>query len=150
MICYTQSRWFLNRFNSKGLGDIKQQGQGQGTSGVHSERDSLLLRFDLSPKNGPVSHFTYFTVLTWQSQATNQLCAKGTPTVHKIFIYISMMGFLPGMKNDQVRRKVPRVNGRDNGFDYALRHQILNGVAVHALVPSHLPVPLAVDKYPYL
>ncbi len=70
--------------------------------------------------------------------------------VHKIFIYISMMGFLLWMKNDQVHRKALWVNGRDNGFVYALGRQILNGVAAHASVPSHLPFPLAVDKYPYL
>lgn len=70
--------------------------------------------------------------------------------VHKIFIYISMMGFLLQMKNDQVQRKAPWVNGRDNGFVSALGRQILNGVAVHASVPSYLPFPLAVDKYPYL
>ena len=28
--------------------------------------------------------------------------------------------------------------------------QILDGLAVHTSVPSHLPFPLAVDKYPYL
>lgn len=54
------------------------------------------------------------------------------------------------MKNDQVQRKALWVNGRDNGFVYALGHRMLNGVAVHASVPSHLPFPLAVDKYPYL
>ena len=36
-----------------------------------------------------------------------------------------MMGFLLRMKNDQVQRKALRVNGRDNGFVYALGHQIL-------------------------
>lgn len=70
--------------------------------------------------------------------------------VHKIFIYISMMGFLLWMKNDQVPRKALWVSGRDNGFVYALGHKIFNGVAVHASVPSHLPFPLAADKYPYL
>lgn len=70
--------------------------------------------------------------------------------VHKIFIYISMMGFLLGMKNGPVQKKAKQVNGRDKGFAYALGCQILNGVAVHASLPSHLPFPLAVDKYPYL
>lgn len=70
--------------------------------------------------------------------------------VHKIFIYISMMGFLLRMKNGQVQRNALWVNRRDNGFVYVLGHQVLNGVAVHASVPSHLPLPLAVDKYPYL
>lgn len=56
--------------------------------------------------------------------------------VHKIFIYISMMGFLQQMKNDQVQGKAPWVNGRDNGFVCALGRQILNGVAVHASAPS--------------
>lgn len=70
--------------------------------------------------------------------------------VHKIFIYISMMGFLLWMKNDQSQRKALWVNGRDNGFVYATRSHILNGVVIHASVPSHLPFPLAVDKYPYL
>lgn len=54
------------------------------------------------------------------------------------------------MKNYQVQRKALWVNVRDKGFVYALGCQILNGVAVHASVPSHLPFPLAVDKYPYL
>lgn len=80
----------------------------------------------------------------------DQLCAKGTQMVHKIFIYISMMGFLLRMKNDQVQRKALWVNGRDKGFVYALRCHTVNGVAVHASVPSHLPFLLAVDKYPYL
>lgn len=61
-----------------------------------------------------------------------------------------MTGFLQQMKDDQVQRKAPWVNGRDNGFVCALGCQILNGVAVHASAPSHLPIPLAVDKYPYL
>lgn len=65
-----------------------------------------------------------------------------------------MMAFLLWMKNDQVQRKALWVNGRDKGFVYALDCalgcQTLNGVAVHASVPSHLPFPLAVDKYPYL
>lgn len=55
-----------------------------------------------------------------------------------------MMGFLLWMKNDQVQRKALWVNGRDNGFVYALGRQMLNRVAVHASVPSHLPFPLAV------
>lgn len=61
-----------------------------------------------------------------------------------------MMGFLLRMTNDRVQRKALWVNGRDNGFVYALGHQILNGVAVHASVPSLWPFPLANDKYPYL
>lgn len=60
-----------------------------------------------------------------------------------------MMGFLLWIKNDQVQRKVLWVSGT-KAFVYALGCQILNGVAVHASVPSHLPFLLAVDKYPYL
>lgn len=34
----------------------------------------------------------------WQSPVTNQQCACGTQTPHKIFIYISMMGFRHGFR----------------------------------------------------
>lgn len=76
----------------------------------------------------------------------DQLCGKGTQMVHKIVIYISMMSFLLWMKNDQGRRKARWVNGRDNGFFYAIGRQMLNRVAVHASVSPHLPFPLPVDK----
>lgn len=61
-----------------------------------------------------------------------------------------MMGFLLWMKNYQVQEKAQWVNRRDKVFVSALGYQISNGLAVHASVPSHLPFPLAVDKYPYL
>lgn len=97
-----------------------------------------------------MSHFTYFTSSLGRVKQRISYAQKGTQMVHKIFIYISMMGFLLRMKNYQVQRKALRVNGRDNGFVYALGHQILNGVAAHASVPYHLLFLLAVDKYPYL
>lgn len=70
--------------------------------------------------------------------------------VHKIFIYISMMGFRLWIKNDRVQRKALWVNERDNGFVYALGRQNVNVVAVHASVLFNMPFPLAVEKYPYL
>lgn len=117
---------------------------------VATQRDYLLLGFDLflSKWLHVTLHLLY--VFSWQSQATNQLCTNGTQMVHKIFIYISMMGFLLQMKNDQAQIKTLWVNGRGSGFVFALGRHSLNGVAVHASVPSHLPLPLDADKCLYL
>lgn len=143
------SRYFQCNSNSKGFRGYLRAGAGAGDPWCPlREATFIKIWFILSKWLHVTLHLLY--VLSWQSQATNQLCAKGTQMVHKIFIYISMMGFLLRMKNDQVQRNALWVNRRDNGFVYVLGHQVLNGVAVHASVPSHLPFPLAVDKYPYL
>lgn len=89
-------------------------------------------------------HLLY--ILSWQSQATNQLCAKGTQMVHKIFIYISVMGFLLRVKNDQVYRDALWVKRTDNGFVQVLGREWLS-------TPQFLSICLfclAADKYPYL
>lgn len=89
-------------------------------------------------------HLLY--ILSWQSRATNQLCAKGTQMVHKIFIYISVMGFLLRVKNDQVYRNALWVKRTDNGFVQVLGREWLS-------TPHFLSICLfclAADKYPYL